>query len=374
MSMRPRVTEDDLRDVILSSDERWSSLTAAGNSWQDRIGMRHALASRRGRFAGATPAVAPPPLAQGTREQPWRLWRGGSALLRTEFTIGREYVTVVGQGPRWWRTSPTLGSTSGSGAGRPLSLLVGPVAVLLSAPNIITRVDIAALSETTALGRPALRARVVPADDRPRTRLALRAAGAGADEYELIVDRERGVLLSITAFFQTMPFQSLEVAQIDYDVSLDPSLFTPESPSGGTSRRNARMTLDEVATAAHFAVFTLEPPPALAPPYATLVGGDGRIAGPDRAIVVYALPGSDTGIGRGQLRVTQSSLPLPAGPSSLGWTEVDGVEWREESHGSATRGRARVRVEGTYIELESNVLDIAQLIELAHRLVRIEPA
>jgi hypothetical protein len=58
------------------------------------------------------------------------------------------------------------------------------------------------------------------------------ALGLGADEIELAVDADRGILLRAEARFAGKPFRLLEVREARFDEELPPAPFVFEPPPG----------------------------------------------------------------------------------------------------------------------------------------------
>src|SRR5579862_1614765 len=93
---------DDIYELLNPAEQRWETISATGRAWQDRLVNRDALTARsqtpgRTRRVGRThnQLVGADTAAIGQREQEWRLWRGGLVLIRSEYSIGKETVTVV---------------------------------------------------------------------------------------------------------------------------------------------------------------------------------------------------------------------------------------------------------------------------------------
>ena len=76
-----------------------------------------------------------------------------------------------------------------------------------------------------------MRARPLPKNDVLRS-FPLHALGTGADEYELIVDEERGFLLRTEARAGGQPFRVVEMTALALDEELAKDLFTLRLPEG----------------------------------------------------------------------------------------------------------------------------------------------
>jgi len=365
-------TPAQVRELVETADQRWETLEAEGRTWQDRIAAREAAVAMR-RERGAVMQVralrGSSVLPQGQREQGWHLWRGGDVLVRSEYVIGRELITVVGQGPRWWRWSPTLGPTSGGGVGRPVRLMLGPPGLLLTLSELLGLMEFSNVRSVTAAMRPAFNFRATPGAVRPRDRTLLREAGPGAEEYELTIDAERGVLLGLSAFHGGNPFVQMEVTRVVYDAPVAPNLFAPESsvPEHFAPARAAQhVSLDGVMENLEFNPLVPEPSPSPVAPHVQVFEGDRRGLGPRHVVFAYVVV--DEQFGRGQLRLTEAAKPLLRSAHD-DWQPVAGVEVCDEKHGRVQRRRVRSEREGVYVELESSVLSLARMMEILDSLV-----
>jgi hypothetical protein len=367
-------TPGELRELVASADGRWQTLDIEGRTWQDRLAQRAAQSAMR-RERGATPSVrtvAGVAVPYGQREQSWHLWRGGEVLVRSEYEIGRELVTVVGQGPRWWRWSPTLGPTSGGGVGRPVRLMLGPPSVYLSISQILEQVEFSRVRETRLVSRPAYIFNAIPVATRPRGRAVLREAGSGASEYEITVDAERGVLLGLTALRDGKAFQRVETTRVTYDAPLAPSMFAPESSAPARfapARASQHISLDDVAEQVNFPLLAPNPSPSPVSPHVAVFDGDRRGLGPLRVVFVYVV--ADPGRGRGQLRLTQAASPLLRSAHDQ-WVPFANAELCDEIHGKVQRRRLRAERRGVYVELESAIVPAEGLLEILNSLAPIE--
>jgi hypothetical protein len=146
-------------------------------------------------------------------------------------------------------------------AGRPnVGHGIGPGEGLLDPTAILPAVELEVLGRTEILGRPAHRLRAVPVDgdDDFGPCDALHALGSGADEYELVVDAERGFLLCSEARLRGEPFLLLEITELSLDNDLPPDTFMLDAPPGEgfeAVEPSRRTTLDRLARLVPFTVF-----------------------------------------------------------------------------------------------------------------------
>ena len=238
---------------------------------------------------------------------------------------------------------------------------------------MLEQLEVSVVGTGKVAGRPVVRAEATPLASRGRARLALREAGLGASSYEIAVDVERGVLLSVEARIGSRPFQRCEVTQIEFDGQLPPSLFSPEESSGAQfvkDRAPEHLSLDALVDAVDFPVLVPDPSPSPYPPYIALFDSDRRGFGPRHAVFTYAIVDPD--LGRGQLRVTLAGSELGRRDRER-WESVGGFEVLEERHGRVARRRARAVLGGAYVELESAVYPTQRLIDLVRSLRRYLP-
>ncbi|MCU1491260.1 MAG: hypothetical protein JWM85_2665 [Acidimicrobiaceae bacterium] len=368
------MNQDELSALVGASHECWSTLRSSGRAWEDRLVTRQARTARQAQSERSSRASRLPELRGVSaieRNQQWRLWRGGLLLVRSEYVIGREVVTVVGQGPRWWRWSPTLGAASGGGGNRPVDLLLGPVAALFDGAALLQNLEVVQQASGTVAGRDAVVLRTRPAASRPRERSAFREVGPGADEYQLSIDAERGVLLATTAYFQGHAFRTVETSEIAYDEELPPNLFSPNAPAGERfvpPRPSQRLTLEELAAEVPFAVVVPDPALSSVAPHIAHFEADRR--GPERAVITWPVVEQSV---RGQLRVVISSDFVPGSDATV-WERQSDLETSEERHGAVARRRVRARLGSTAVEVESNVVSLARLIAVTRSLARVSPA
>ena len=152
--------------------------------------------------------------------------------IRTEFVVGDETVTAVIDGTQWWSWSPGQGARMHSGD-RSNTHGLGPPEELIETARILPVVELAEPDRTTLAGREALRVvgRPVGGDDWEHHR-ARHGLGLGADEYELVVDADTGVMLRIESRADGAPFRVVEVEEFASDEPSDPAVFEVHPPDG----------------------------------------------------------------------------------------------------------------------------------------------
>jgi hypothetical protein len=164
-------------------------------------------------------------------EEEWRLWADGTDRRRAEFALGMETVTVVFRGDTWWSWAPRLGGRTNGGRAD-VEHGIGPAETLLVPAPVVPVLDLEVLGPGRTLGRDTWRVRAVPAGDPFARLMGLHGLGVGADEYELLVDAERGFLLRAEARLEGRPFRVVEVTELAVDEPIPPETFVLEPPNG----------------------------------------------------------------------------------------------------------------------------------------------
>ncbi|MCW2977622.1 MAG: hypothetical protein JWM06_2903 [Actinomycetia bacterium] len=172
--------------------------------------------------------------------------------------------TVVLDGELWWMYSPDWGATSNAGlsgdeashmsagGGELFRALLDPSG--LAGVLEIERIDAEA-------GRLLVRAR--PRDDLDSSQRHMRLYGdSGADALELVVDRERGVVLRMTAYLDGRELSVSELEDIVFDEAFPEGTFVFVPPAGEEVRppevpRQRAYSLEEAAGLAGFRIFDI---------------------------------------------------------------------------------------------------------------------
>src|SRR5262249_42955486 len=147
-----------------------------------------------------------------------RLWLERAGRMREE--TGGEYPhTHVLDGEKLWIRAPALGVIEQDVGGD--TGLAGHHAILFSPLTIAAGAELMLGGPSTVAGRAGIAVHASPRTQGEVIGLGLGAAGA--DEFELVVDAERGVLLRIEARLEGAPFDIVEFVEISFDEQLDPS-------------------------------------------------------------------------------------------------------------------------------------------------------
>ncbi|MGH2927207.1 MAG: hypothetical protein ACRDL8_03285, partial [Solirubrobacteraceae bacterium] len=119
-------------------------------------------------------------------------------------------------------------------------------------------------------GRATITAQATPRPHDPRgpRPLELYQLGTGAERYQLEVDRQRGVLLAVTAVRDEQPFHQITTLAIRFDEPIPAETFRFEPPEGETIQatrdrpRPQHVTLTEAQQRAPFTVLMPDHVPA----------------------------------------------------------------------------------------------------------------
>lgn len=247
---------------------RMSLSEEARERWE--LTMREAGEAHGSSFAVAVSMGEGPPREPPDRqERVVRFWSEPPARLREEAEIMAperyEHVTVR-DGKRWWTYSPDWGAISNVGAddeagamsagtgGELWQLLVDPA-------GWIPGLDFEAGVEVDLLGRRAIRVRATSRVSSGSDPFVFRGQlPVGADGYELLIDRERGVVLRAAALLDGEEFWVCELEQLVFDEEFPPETFVFHPPPGEEIHGpdiglHEPMTIEEAAERASFAVF-----------------------------------------------------------------------------------------------------------------------
>lgn len=310
------------------------------------------------------------PEPQKIRE-PWRLWLAQPDRVRAEFSVGDNTVTAVIVGETWWSWSPFRAVTTNQGDPHS-SHGKGPGDALIDPSSVLPAVELVVAGRATFIERPVLEVRATPTpidendEESSDWRFATSGLGGGADEYALLVDARRGVLLRSEARIGGEPFRIIEMETIAFDEELGQNVFAPPADAEIEPAWAPRtVSLTELLNAVLFTVLVPGRPPFgvegidIFPP-------DRRHGTPEQIHIAYA--SNFFGEEERQFWVVESAEPLP---------ERHGMEWRE---GDTFRfGEDRdidppVRIVqlahlGTHVEVRSYHLEMEELLDLARSLV-----
>jgi hypothetical protein len=229
--------ESEVRQLLQSSPSRWRTLKAAG--WH----------MTRGELAGqawypGVPSKIPrrvgalPPSDRGRRaslfehSEAWSLWVVQPDRVRAEFQARGEDIKMVGVGSTWWSWGSALGAITNLGNPQ-LGHGRGPGYALIALGPALQEVELEVIGATTFLGRHAIEVTAHSrhiqreAEKRQDRPIGLPELGAGADDYSLLVDAERGTLLHSEAHMNGHSFRVVSMRAVTYDDAVPDEMFSP---------------------------------------------------------------------------------------------------------------------------------------------------
>lgn len=343
-------------EALHMSERRWTTVRAEGTGW------RHEGRARQAAFdqARREPASSLFGLLAGDAQDvetvdEWRLWLAPPDRARSEHQDGGQTTVRIVNRMSWVERTPA-GTGSGlepeSGRRRLLH------ETLLAPAPILQEVELEATGRVRALGREAILVRAWPTSPHWAGRFAVRDLGVGADELELLVDVERGVILSAEARHQGAPFVVLALREIAFGESFPESTFSLDTD---LSERQAPphparwVALGALHRHVSFPVFAPDPAPAPGP--------SAEVLSRQEALITYEAPDGSPQLWVG---LTERALPSeePAGVRRAGDLWVS-----EDDYAGVPRSSVRLELAGTHVRLESTVLGLDALIEIARSLM-----
>lgn len=315
-----------------------------------------------------------------------RFWFEPPARLREEVEVSppSSSRTVVLDGELWWMYSPEWGATSNvglsgedashmsAGGGELFRPLLDPSGL----PGVLEIDHIDADAD-----RLLVRAR--PRDDLDNYQRHLRLRGdSGADALELVVDRERGVVLRMAAYLDGEELSVSELEDVVFDEAFPEGTFVFVPPPGEEVRppelpRQRAYSLEEAAGLAGFRVFDIpELPEGQWRLHVHFSPARERPPIPANVALFYSRADGRGSIIVGQQRKTDDEVLrwAGAGPPAFEEIERDGVRYAaaraDPEQGSSSA--VTFEREGTAIQIQSQELDVEALLGLAASLRPVE--
>lgn len=360
----------DLLELIYGAGERWRTVRLTLREWQHPGRAREAIERlNRQHGAGGARQITLYGHASGPEpeehEQIVRIWLDGDRA-REEREGLRAFPTLgVRNGPQWWMYSKEYGASTNDADPDHQSGVGEQALELLEPTHVLSALCLEPVGDVEAAGRPAL---LVRGTQRGRDRggaFALFRLGAGAEEYELVFDRERGVLLRTTSFLDGLALNTVEVLEIAFDEEFPPETFRFELPEGESFRPLFRhpehVTLELAAELAPFTVLSPAEVPADWRLHVLYLPGEDRPPMPPTVNLHYHSP--DAGQ---QLNIAETDGAATDQHEWLEWEEHGGVlvAGPAEPHGLQP-GYARIERNGTRATLSSAELPRERLLALA---------
>lgn len=239
--------ESEFFTLLATSESRWTTLLVEGQTWFDievqnlawqaqidrmkANGARFATFQRSGSDKNEVTETATV-VQPVDYEQTWRLWASPQRR-RATFVVGDEIVDLVIEGSTFWSNghgrSFTNGGKKNHGHGQ------GDGQNLIRTADYAGLLQVVELSKGMKLGRNTLDAKVtILEDENPDRGPGLHGLTIGdPDSLELSVDRERGMVLIASSWFQGAVYRIVEMTKVVFDPNFAPDVFRIE-PEFGT--------------------------------------------------------------------------------------------------------------------------------------------
>jgi outer membrane lipoprotein-sorting protein len=238
-------------EVVYGPAVPFRTVRAVVHQWQDQATAEQRYA-RDGEVTGRRKSGAP--RSPKIQEVDLLIWMDGPDRIRIETTRRREGRSesslVVVNGEQWWARDHQghveAGTPETSHLRHPPLTDAERHFFHTSLRQYFVPLALEAQGTVRTAGRECVRVRAVP---RPGDLLWSHWLPAGADEYELHADSERGVLLSVTGRFRGEVFETNEVRDVAFDEPLDAALFTYD-PRPGEQVRPADPIVEHITLAA----------------------------------------------------------------------------------------------------------------------------
>lgn len=254
----------DLLELIYGARERWRTARLTVRQWHhvERQGRAiERLNARRGGGGGAQvvrlygEASGPEPTDV---EHVVRVWlEDGRAREEREGPFAFPALAIR-DGERWWQYSPEHGASSNEGDPGVQSGIGEAALTLLDPAHVLGALRLERTGDVEIAGRPGLRLSGLARDAGGGGDFALHRLGIGADEYELVVDRECGVLLRTAALLDGLELTVNEILELALDETFPPETFVFTLPEGESFRplfhHPEHTTLERAAALAPFTV------------------------------------------------------------------------------------------------------------------------
>jgi hypothetical protein len=234
--------ETEFFNLLETSESRWTTLFIEGRTWinidiqnfawQAQIKGMKANGARIATFrksdsdendaSGTAAAVEPV-----NQEKTWRLWATPEKR-RAKFEVGNEPVDVVIEGSTFW--SNGLGRSITNGGKTNHSHGQGDGRYLIRTADYPGLLHVVELSEGMRIGRHTIEAKVTILEKKHPVRgQVLHGLTIGdAEVLVLNVDRERGVVLSASSWYQGAIYRIVEITEVAFDPNFDIDVFKIE--------------------------------------------------------------------------------------------------------------------------------------------------
>lgn len=238
------MSEPDVAGLLRHARDSYTSVVATIRSWSNAGALAaawHQWTARqpRGSVVDLRPDSGGSEAASnGPSQEMARLWTCKPWQWRLESLSGPERGAVLTiSGPLWWRqdvhgivwtNEGTSALSSRSGVGLSQSLLA-----MLDPASLATDLRLKVVGQAVHATRPCLIVRGEPQDS------SKPPIWPGVDEFRLLVDAERGILVHLSAQFEGADCAGDEFMDISFEEQVPSSTFTVTTSAGAVVRRIA---------------------------------------------------------------------------------------------------------------------------------------
>lgn len=366
----------DLLELIYCAGDRWRTVRLTLRHWHhpgrtqkavERLSRERASGgARQVTLYGGAGAPEPDEI-----EHIVRVWLDGDRA-REEREGPYAFPSLgVRDGDQWWLYSQEHGASTNEGDPNHVSGIGEQALGLLQPEHVLGVLRLEEAGVVEVAGRPGLLVRGTPRSREREAAFALFQLGFGADAYELVFDRERGVLLRTTGLFDGLPLTTVEVLAIAFDEEFPPDTFRFELPEGESFRplysHPEHVTLERAAELAPFTVLSPAEVPADWQLHVLYLPGDDRPPMPPSVNLHYHSRDASQ-----QLNIAQTAAGEEDREEWLEWEESgDALVAGPAEPRGLEPGYARVERSGTRATLSSAELPRERLLALA---LSLEPA
>ena len=163
-----------------------------------------------------------------TSEYVARLWFERPDRYREQLVSGGSMSLLVRNGHRWWTDDAELGAMTNDDEDDDVtssSTVESGYERLLTPSKLLTRLEFEPIGDGDVAGRQTARAQAYPTPSVKTPGVRSVGFGSGADQYELDVDADRGVILRAACRFGGDELELLEAVQVVFDEPLGPDTF-----------------------------------------------------------------------------------------------------------------------------------------------------
>jgi hypothetical protein len=370
----------ELLALLHGAEYPFRTVHATYRTWRHEERLREAFLAdieekkRRGASISSVRAVRTGEPAHPESEETMRVWREGERVRQEHHGGHRDGLYGVADGPLWWFWDEHMGARSNQddpSVGGPIGQ---ELQVMLNPTPLLSALDFRVAKSSEVAGRATVTAQATPRPQDPhhgRFVRELHELGTGAHRYQLEVDRERGVLLAVTAIRHERPFRKITTLAIRFDEPIPAETFRFVPPEGEEiqpvqSRRHdlQHITLTEAQQRAPFTVLMPDHVPANWRMHCMLIEASQRPPHPAHLSLSYHSSDGHESVSIAQSAAAENQYANMINDEN--WQEMDrggtSVNVRPAEWGQA---QAYIERDGTFAFLVSDNLTSDQLATIA---------